>query len=146
MFLSSLYLLFKKCDGLGGGLRSLSALLVQSVIKSDCDVIPDDSKLLWTAPEILRDPDNSGTQAGDIYSFGIIAQEVLLQAEPFSLNKPPLTPSGIVEELKAPTGSVIRPAIPQGELCLYLCIWLSMWQRLLKLNILIVIFVPVCPK
>ena len=28
MFLSSLYLLFKMCDGLGGGLRSLSALLV----------------------------------------------------------------------------------------------------------------------
>ena len=28
MFLSSLYLLSKMCDGLGGGLRSLSALLV----------------------------------------------------------------------------------------------------------------------
>ena len=93
---------------------------IHSVIKSDCDILPDDSKLLWTAPEILRDPDNSDTQAGDIYSFGIIAQEVLLQAEPFSLNKPPLTPTEIVEELKSPTGSVIRPAMPQGELYLYL--------------------------
>ena len=32
LFLSSLYLLFSMCDGLGGGLRSLSALLVHYVL------------------------------------------------------------------------------------------------------------------
>ena len=43
-------------------------------------------KLFWTAPELLRLPRNQwpryGTQPGDVYSFGVIAQEVIYRASP----------------------------------------------------------------
>ena len=36
---------------------------------------------LWTAPEILRiaNPPQQGTKMGDVYSFAIIAQQILYQ-------------------------------------------------------------------
>ena len=44
-------------------------------------------KLLWTAPEFLRLPKPEwpryGTQKGDVYSFGVIAQEVIYRAPAF---------------------------------------------------------------
>lgn len=48
-------------------------------------VLPLD--LLWTAPELLRHPNlrKKGTQAGDVYSFGIIMQEVVVRGEPFCM-------------------------------------------------------------
>ena len=41
--------------------------------------------LLWTAPEILRmsNPLSCGTQRGDVYSYGIILQEILLRDTPY---------------------------------------------------------------
>lgn len=43
------------------------------------------SELLWTAPELLRDPDmrRKGTFKGDIYSFAIILQEVVVRGPPY---------------------------------------------------------------
>lgn len=35
-------------------------------------------EMLWTAPEILRDPLINGTKSGDVYSFGIVCVEVRL--------------------------------------------------------------------
>ena len=53
-------------------------------------------KLLWTAPELLRMPEMQrpphGTKAGDIYSFGIILQEILYRALPFFMDL--LSPKG----------------------------------------------------
>lgn len=42
-------------------------------------------ELLWTAPELLRDETlrRHGTQTGDVYSFAIIMQEVLVRGEPY---------------------------------------------------------------
>ena len=51
-------------------------------------------KLLWTAPEILRltvKPRN-GTQKGDVYSYGIILQEVIYRALPFFMDE--MSPKG----------------------------------------------------
>lgn len=43
--------------------------------------------LLWTAPELLRHAAlrKRGTQPGDVYSFGIIMQEVIVRGEPFCM-------------------------------------------------------------
>ena len=81
---------------------------------SNSEGFSDASKLLWTAPELLRCPEKSGTQPGDIFSFAIITQEVLLQDEPYSHNTQ-FTPTEIIEELKAPTSAPIRPIIPSGK-------------------------------
>ena len=55
------------------------------------------SALLWVAPELLREQDLeevqahfidiAGTQKGDVYSFAIIAQEILYRNGPFYLGE-----------------------------------------------------------
>lgn len=51
---------------------------------------------LWMAPELLRleSPPPCGTQKGDVYSFGIILQEVALRHGAFYLEGEPLSPKG----------------------------------------------------
>ncbi|CAF1276151.1 unnamed protein product [Rotaria sp. Silwood1] len=70
---------------------------------------------LWTAPELLRDPNPpaAGTVKGDVYSFGIIVQEIQLRNGPFYLRDRQLEPAEIVESVKA--GSLLRPSIEVGE-------------------------------
>ncbi|CAF3305786.1 unnamed protein product [Rotaria socialis] len=70
---------------------------------------------LWTAPELLRDsnPPSAGTIKGDVYSFGIILQEIQLRNGPFYLRDQQLRPDEIVESVKC--GSLIRPTIEVGE-------------------------------
>lgn len=50
------------------------------------------------APELLRmeSPLPQGTQKGDVYSFGIILQEVALRRGAFYLEGDPLSPKGRV--------------------------------------------------
>lgn len=48
-------------------------------------VLPE---LLWTAPEILRIPGHPGlygTLPGDVYSFAIVMQEVVIRGPPFCM-------------------------------------------------------------
>lgn len=51
---------------------------------------------LWTSPELLRNtnPPAAGTVKGDVYSFGIILQEVELRNGPFYLRDQEMEPSG----------------------------------------------------
>lgn len=51
---------------------------------------------LWVAPELLRmeAPPPQGSQKGDVYSFGIILQEVALRRGVFYLEGEPLSPKG----------------------------------------------------
>ena len=70
-------------------------------------------KLLWTAPELLNTSEMfQGTKAGDVYSFGIIIQEVITHAEPFCMTG--LEPEEIVQRLT--DGDVtLKPEIQQGR-------------------------------
>ena len=57
------------------------------VDKVDCDEDERNySDLLWTAPEQLRTTESApgeDTEKGDVYSFGIILQEILYRNAPF---------------------------------------------------------------
>lgn len=54
------------------------------------------SERLWMAPELLKmeAPPPRGTQKGDVFSFGIILQEVALRRGAFYLEGDPLSPKG----------------------------------------------------
>ncbi|GFY56732.1 guanylate cyclase 32E, partial [Trichonephila inaurata madagascariensis] len=54
-------------------------------------------RLLWKAPELLRDPCSpaNGTQKGDIFSFGIILYEIISRKGPYGPTS--MTPSEIIK-------------------------------------------------
>ena len=58
-------------------------------------------ELIWTAPELLRQPPEfrpvHGTKAGDVYSFAIILQEVILVDVPYAIDLQTLMPEGSYE-------------------------------------------------
>ncbi|NWR73898.1 GUC2F cyclase, partial [Centropus unirufus] len=73
-------------------------------------VQPPPEELLWTAPELLRDPDmrRKGTFKGDIYSFAIILQEVVVRGPPYCMSD--LSAEEIIRKVKKPP-PLCRPNI-----------------------------------
>ncbi|KAJ7410767.1 Retinal guanylyl cyclase 2 [Pitangus sulphuratus] len=73
-------------------------------------VQPSPEELLWTAPELLRDPDmrRKGTFKGDIYSFAIILQEVVARGPPYCTSE--LSAEEIIKKVKKPP-PLCRPNI-----------------------------------
>ncbi|VDM63874.1 unnamed protein product [Angiostrongylus costaricensis] len=76
-------------------------------------------KLLWTAPELLRNPNPPpmGTQKGDIYSFAIILHEVLWRKGVFPCKNENLSPYEIVQRVRKPVANpddVFRPYVPDS--------------------------------
>ncbi|XP_068037831.1 retinal guanylyl cyclase 2 [Anomalospiza imberbis] len=71
---------------------------------------PSPEELLWTAPELLRDPDmcRKGTIKGDIYSFAIILQEVIARGPPYCTSE--LSAEEIIKKVKKPP-PLCRPNI-----------------------------------
>ncbi|XP_062335053.1 guanylyl cyclase C isoform X2 [Osmerus eperlanus] len=55
--------------------------MVVKITDFGCNTILSPGKDLWTAPEHLRIPGTS--QKGDVYSFAIIAHEIVLRKDPF---------------------------------------------------------------
>ncbi|XP_026875547.1 atrial natriuretic peptide receptor 1 isoform X1 [Electrophorus electricus] len=68
---------------------------------------------LWTAPELVRIDNRPacGTQKGDVYSFGIILQELALLKGVFYLDSPPLSPKEIVERVAEGHWPYLRPQL-----------------------------------
>lgn len=68
---------------------------------------------LWTAPELLRDPalERRGTLAGDVFSLGIIMQEVVCRSAPYAMLE--LTPEGMAVPTVA-FGLQRHPAVRQS--------------------------------
>lgn len=95
------------------GLRNIKQY---AAISSDNKKLSDDS-LLWTAPELLRNNITTAAnmQKGDVFSFGIICQEIVLQNLPYGSNEPELPPSDIISMLKKGVQPFIRPQISNGK-------------------------------
>uniref|UniRef100_A0A3Q3WL00 Guanylate cyclase n=1 Tax=Mola mola TaxID=94237 RepID=A0A3Q3WL00_MOLML len=69
------------------------------------------AKKLWTAPELLiydRHPPQ-GTQKGDVYSFGIILQEIALRNGPFYVEGMDLSPKEIIQKVRNGQKPYFRP-------------------------------------
>ncbi|GAA6079562.1 atrial natriuretic peptide receptor 1 isoform X1, partial [Tachysurus ichikawai] len=71
------------------------------------------ARKLWTAPELLRAENGPacGTQKGDVYSFGIILQEVSLLKGVFYLDGLTLSPKQIVERVTDGRWPYLRPLL-----------------------------------
>ncbi|EOA96876.1 Atrial natriuretic peptide receptor A [Anas platyrhynchos] len=71
---------------------------------------------LWTAPELLRmeAPPARGTQKGDVYSFGIILQEIALRNGVFYVEGMDLSPKEIIERVKSGERPSFRPSASVG--------------------------------
>ncbi|XP_058301613.1 atrial natriuretic peptide receptor 2 isoform X5 [Hylobates moloch] len=84
---------------------------------------PDDShalyaKKLWTAPELLSGNPlpTTGMQKADVYSFGIILQEIALRSGPFYLDGLDLSPKEIVQKVRNGQRPYFRPSIDRAQL------------------------------
>ncbi|XP_051922703.1 atrial natriuretic peptide receptor 1 [Hippocampus zosterae] len=90
------------------GLSSL-----QSESQSAKDAHAYYAQRLWMAPELLRleVPPPQGTQKGDVYSFGIILQEVALRRGVFYLDSDPLSPKEVVDRVVLGEWPCFRPMV-----------------------------------
>ncbi|XP_016532262.1 retinal guanylyl cyclase 2 isoform X2 [Poecilia formosa] len=75
---------------------------------------PPPEELFWTAPEFLRDHTNfrKGTYKGDIYSFSIILQEVVVRGPPYCMLD--LPPEEIIRKVKKPP-PMCRPTVAPDQ-------------------------------
>uniref|UniRef100_W5MJ10 Atrial natriuretic peptide receptor 1 n=1 Tax=Lepisosteus oculatus TaxID=7918 RepID=W5MJ10_LEPOC len=71
------------------------------------------ARKLWSAPELLRaeGPLPSGTQKGDVYSFGIILQEIALRRGAFYLEGELLSPKEIIDRVTLGEWPYLRPTV-----------------------------------
>ncbi|KAL5017257.1 hypothetical protein ScPMuIL_006846 [Solemya velum] len=78
---------------------------------TDPDDIVGQTAMLWTAPELLREASYSvcGTQAGDVYSFGIILHEILYREGTFPA--PMLILKEVIDRVRAGGKKPFRPEI-----------------------------------
>ncbi|XP_072353260.1 atrial natriuretic peptide receptor 2 isoform X2 [Scyliorhinus torazame] len=69
------------------------------------------AKKLWTAPELLRleRAPPQGSQKGDVYSFGIILQEIALRNGSFYIEGMDLSPKEIVQKVRNGQKPYFRP-------------------------------------
>ncbi|XP_040436608.1 LOW QUALITY PROTEIN: atrial natriuretic peptide receptor 2 [Falco naumanni] len=74
------------------------------------------AKKLWTAPELLQKGrlPTPGMQKADVYSFGIIMQEVALRNGPFYIEGMDLSPKEIVQKVRNSQKPFFRPSIDIG--------------------------------
>ncbi|XP_048752602.2 atrial natriuretic peptide receptor 1-like isoform X2 [Ostrea edulis] len=72
--------------------------------------------LFWTAPELLRlqKMPRKGTQKGDVYSFGIILQEIFLRAAPYYFNVVS-SPKEVIIRVRNHEVPPFRPHIPEDS-------------------------------
>nr|XP_023419350.1 retinal guanylyl cyclase 1 [Cavia porcellus] len=75
---------------------------------------PNAEDQLWTAPELLRDPalERKGSLAGDVFSLGIIMQEVVCRSMPYAMLE--LTPEEVIQRVQSPP-PLCRPVVSMDQ-------------------------------
>ncbi|OQV23264.1 Atrial natriuretic peptide receptor 1 [Hypsibius exemplaris] len=80
--------------------------------------------LLWRAPELLREGQlPQGTQKGDVYSFAIILQQIILQSGPFEIpsdEQVDRTDEEILDEVVKGCTPAVRPQVSRSACSLEL--------------------------
>ncbi|XP_057366916.1 receptor-type guanylate cyclase Gyc76C-like isoform X2 [Daphnia carinata] len=71
--------------------------------------------LLWTAPEILRNPSLTGIPEGDVYSFAIILHEMVCRQGPFAIYYNLGDPARIINQITHTVRGCQIPARPPIE-------------------------------
>ncbi len=120
--------LHKSSIGFHGNLKSTKCVLnhlwtckitgygLQCIRKDGKNISPSASAYsLWSAPEILNQTSEltlMSLRKADVYSFGIIVQEIVLEMPPYSANEPQIESEEIMERVKAGTIQPYRPYIP----------------------------------
>ncbi|KAJ7990637.1 hypothetical protein DPEC_G00302460 [Dallia pectoralis] len=81
--------------------------------KASKSVVPPEDQF-WTAPEFLRDAEifHKGTYKGDVYSFAIILQEVVVRGAPYCMLG--LAPAEIIRKVKKPP-PMCRPTVAPDQ-------------------------------
>ncbi|XP_077865373.1 atrial natriuretic peptide receptor 1-like [Saccoglossus kowalevskii] len=72
-------------------------------------------KLLWRSPEMLRDPNRKASSDADVYSFGIILQEIIQRTGPYESSSSTMTPQEIVERVKNVESPPFRPVVDKDS-------------------------------
>ena len=82
-----------------------------SKLNEDSDLMFEDE--LWTAPELLKvnKKPKRGSKEGDVFSYGIIVQEIILQGLPYCLNTPLLMADDIIKEVESGREPPYRPVL-----------------------------------
>ncbi|XP_046355745.2 atrial natriuretic peptide receptor 1-like [Haliotis rufescens] len=70
---------------------------------------------LWKAPEVLRDTKSKGSQPGDVYSFGIILQEIITREAPFFEETDTIGVDGVLHKVKRGGVPSFRPKIAVAD-------------------------------
>ncbi|XP_061514003.1 receptor-type guanylate cyclase gcy-28 isoform X2 [Anopheles gambiae] len=76
------------------------------------------NKLLWVAPELLPAtviPGTPATQKGDVYSFAIILEEIVVRGGPYETARQFLDPQAIVERVALHESPPFRPFVGQRD-------------------------------
>ena len=93
----------------------LEALMAKSEVPYDDKMTEHRAKgLLWKAPEILRNTKNVDQKAADVYSFGIVLQEIMMQDVAFAVERESHSLEEIIDNVLHGTPA-FRPKIPEGE-------------------------------
>ncbi|XP_045460026.1 atrial natriuretic peptide receptor 1 [Harmonia axyridis] len=75
-------------------------------------------KMLWVASELLPltvIPGNPATQKGDVYSFAIILEEIIVRGGPFAAAKQYIELQDIIARVASKENPPFRPAIENGD-------------------------------
>ncbi|XP_054277953.1 atrial natriuretic peptide receptor 1-like [Macrosteles quadrilineatus] len=76
------------------------------------------NKLLWIAPELLKEttvPGTPATQKGDVYSFSIILEEIVVRGGPYEIARQTLTVQEILQQVESFATPPFRPDISNRD-------------------------------